>query len=210
MGREEAAWKMAIEADISYRIGNLSISAAFRAKGNAMIAGPNGSGKTTLLRILAGHIDGFRGSIVLDGKDITNLPLQRRGVVYLNQDTYFPSMKVHDHIAWPHEVGDREEEIRQICSDLGIDYTGRVGNLSVGQRARVAVATAIFNRPRLILMDEVTSVISEGSAFLESSLDLAASRGSQVIYVTQNLGEAVHASEVYRMEHGSVVSLIQG
>ena len=199
---------MAIEAEVSYRIGDLLINGRFRAYGNAMIIGPNGSGKTTFLRILAGHLPGFSGKIVLDGLDITDLPLQRRGVVYLNQYTYFPAMKVHDHIAWPQERSGRDGEILKICRDLGIEYTGKVGSLSMGQKARVAVATAIFNKPRLILLDEITSTISDGTDFLRSVLKMAAERGSQVIYVTQNQVDTSLVSEVYRMDHGSLAPVL--
>jgi len=126
------------------------------------LLGPSGSGKTTLLRVIAGLERAQAGRVKLAGVDVTDAPVQRRGIGFVFQDyALFEHMSVADNIAFglsvrresPHRIAARVRELLALVqlADLG----GRAPReLSGGQRQRVALARALAPAPRVLLLDE--------------------------------------------------------
>jgi molybdate/tungstate transport system ATP-binding protein len=127
-----------------------------------IILGPSGAGKTVLLEVIAGIITPDSGRVYLNGRDVTSLPPERRGLAYIPQDyALFPHMSVFDNIAFGLKLrklprADIEKRVREIAEILGIeDLLGRKPKtLSGGERQRVAIARALVIEPPLILLDE--------------------------------------------------------
>jgi len=116
------------------------------------VVGPSGAGKSTLLRAVAGLVPA-RGSVVVDGRDWTHLPPERRAVGFVFQDyALFPHLSVLRNIAFGGEPGDLLER-------LGIAHLAqaRPSELSGGERQRVALARALARRPEVLLLDEPLS-----------------------------------------------------
>jgi ABC-type lipoprotein export system ATPase subunit len=187
------------------------------------LMGPSGSGKSTLLHILAGLLDPSAGSVTVDGEDVTRLPQaardrwRRRSVgVVLQRDNLHPSLDVHDNVALPMRLqGRTPTEIRERV-DVLLDQVGladrhqqRVGDLSGGEAQRVAIAVALANRPRVLLADEPTGELDEGTA--SSVLDLIdtlrSDEGAAVLTVTHNPQVVERASQRLRMRDGQVVDV---
>ncbi len=126
------------------------------------ILGPSGSGKTTILRMIGGFTTPSAGEILLDGKDIAAMPINRRPFNTVFQDyALFPHMTVADNIGYGLQIRgiDRREIKRRVADALGLvhleDFAARYpAQLSGGQKQRVALARAIICQPRLILLDE--------------------------------------------------------
>ena len=129
-----------------------------------VILGPSGGGKTTFLRIIAGLIAADEGRIVLDGKDITDLPPQRRGVGLVFQDfALFPHYDVAGNVAYglkarrprpsPQDMAAQVEVLLERFSIPGLG-SRRIDGLSGGERQRVALARALAVSPGLMLFDE--------------------------------------------------------
>ena len=97
----------------------------------------------------------------MNGRDVTNVELQRRGIIYLNSETVLLNLDVDSHITWPQNPKRYSSDIRILKDSVGIDFAGKAWELSLGQKMRLAAASAIFHRPDLIIMDEVTSGISD-------------------------------------------------
>mgnify|MGYP001254472183 CR=1 FL=1 len=129
------------------------------------LLGPNGAGKTTCFYIVMGLIAADHGSIALDGKDITGLPMYRRarlGIGYLPQEaSIFRGMTVEDNIRAVLEVTDdnptrREARLEELLAEFSVSHLRRTPPLALsgGERRRVEIARALASKPNFILLDE--------------------------------------------------------
>lgn len=126
------------------------------------ILGRSGCGKTTLLKIIAGLERQDRGSIVLEGNDLTKTPPQKRSILYLYQEPLLlPHLDVFENVAFglrlkrlpKPEIAQRTE---QMLAELELESHGRKlpHQLSGGQRQRVSFGRAMIVKPKLLLLDE--------------------------------------------------------
>ncbi|MGH7718644.1 MAG: ABC transporter ATP-binding protein [Gemmatimonadaceae bacterium] len=129
------------------------------------LIGASGSGKTTTLRIVAGYETPDAGRVLLDGRDITTLPPQRRdfGMVFQHY-ALFPHMSVGDNVAFGLQArGVRKDEratrAERALAGVGLAGAGAraVQSLSGGEQQRVALARALVVEPRVLLLDEPLS-----------------------------------------------------
>ncbi len=126
------------------------------------LLGPSGCGKTTLLRILGGFESPNEGKIIFDGKDITELaPNKRQLNTVFQKYALFPNMTIAENIAFGLKIKGKsktyiEDKIRYALKLVNLDgFNERMpDSLSGGQQQRIAIARAIVNEPRVLLLDE--------------------------------------------------------
>ena len=131
------------------------------------LLGPSGCGKTTLLRLTAGFLAPDSGVITLDGKDISELPPHNRPLnTVFQRYALFPHLDVYDNVAFGLKLRKlpSDEIDRKVARVLKLvsmtDYEDRdVNSLSGGQQQRIAIARAIVNEPRVLLLDEPLSAL---------------------------------------------------
>lgn len=148
--------KRPVLRDVSMNVG----------RGEAVaLLGPNGAGKTTSFYIMTGLINADAGSILLDGQDVTRLPMYRRarlGVGYLPQESsIFRGLNVEDNIravlqAQDMNSEDQEALLEELLNEFSISHLRRTPApaLSGGERRRVEIARALSCRPQFMLLDE--------------------------------------------------------
>lgn len=129
------------------------------------LLGPNGCGKTTTFYAIAGLIYPEGGHVLIDGRDVTNLPMYRRaklGIGYLPQEmSIFRGMSVEDNIlaildiSYPNRHK-RRERLEELLSDFSIEHLRRAPALALsgGERRRVEIARCLAANPRYLLLDE--------------------------------------------------------
>lgn len=167
--------------------------------------GPSGSGKTTTLSMVAGFVSPTRGSILVDGREVTGVPPHKRNIGMVFQDySLFPHMNVAQNIAFPLAMRnvDKNERVRRVGEVL--DIVGLQGmdarfptELSGGQQQRVAIARAIVYQPAILLMDEPLGALDR---MLRERLQLEIKQiqkrlGITTLYVTHDQGEALTMSD---------------
>jgi ABC-type lipoprotein export system ATPase subunit len=185
------------------------------------LTGPSGSGKSTLLQILAGLLTPTAGMVRLAGEDITKLTAderavrRRRSIGYvLQRDNLHPLLDVAGNVALPSRLDGRsaraaKQRADALLAQVGLAGHGRQrgGQLSGGEAQRVAVAVALAADPRVVLADEPTGELDDGTA--ESVLDLlAAYRGDHdaaILTVTHNPAVAERADRRFVIRDGVVV-----
>lgn len=171
-----------------------------------VIVGPNGAGKTTALKSIFGLIRLSKGSVQLEGEDITNVPPDRRvrlGIGYVPQErNVFPSLTVRENL----EMGafirkDRFssdiDNMFELFPPLAQKADDIAGQLSGGQRQMVAIARALMVSPRLLLLDEPTVGLSPAfvSEIVDRILTIARS-GVGVLIVEQNAKRALEIADI--------------
>jgi lipopolysaccharide export system ATP-binding protein len=134
------------------------------------LLGPNGAGKTTSFYMIVGLIVPDSGQIVVDGQDITNLPMYqraRRGISYLPQEaSIFRKLTVEENLmaileTLPIRGRERRERMESLIDELGLDKVRRSQGymLSGGERRRVEIARSLVINPSFLLLDEPFSGI---------------------------------------------------
>jgi ABC-type Fe3+/spermidine/putrescine transport system ATPase subunit len=179
------------------------------------ILGPSGCGKTTLLRIIAGFEVPDSGRVLLEGRDVTNLPPDKRGTVMVFQNwALWPHMTVYENIAFglrlrklPKEEIDRR--VKWALELLGLKGMENryPGQLSGGQQQRVALARALVVEPRVLLLDEPLSNLDAKLRLrLRGELrKLQRELGITMVYVTHDQEEAMSlADRIAVMRNGIV------
>ncbi|MCD8126046.1 MAG: ATP-binding cassette domain-containing protein [Clostridiales bacterium] len=171
----------------------------------AALLGPSGSGKTTILRMIAGLEQQDSGDILIDGKNVNDVPAGERGIGFVFQNyALFRYMNVYDNIAFglkvqkksKAEIHARVTELMQLIGLSGLEK--RYPNqLSGGQRQRVAFARAIAPDPALLLLDEPFAAIDakvckELRVWLR---DMIVQVGITSIFVTHDQEEALEVSD---------------
>ncbi|MFV0513547.1 MAG: LPS export ABC transporter ATP-binding protein [Jhaorihella sp.] len=129
------------------------------------LLGPNGSGKTTTFYAVAGLVFPEAGRVVIDGQNVTTLPMYRRarmGIGYLPQEmSIFRGLSVEDNIAAVLDIGrldrhKRRERLEELLSEFSIEHLRRAPAmaLSGGERRRVEIARCLAAEPKFLLLDE--------------------------------------------------------
>lgn len=194
-----------IEAVVRSRLDQFQLSGEMKDEGFICLSGRNGAGKTLFLRSVAGQIKPDESSVVAAGVDVTKLPAERRGIVMVTPTSCFPHLRVDAHLAWGAKVKGLvlpRERVSEVRSLLGIDGSGRVGALSLGNRERVALATALLSSPRAILVDEAFSNLHERREFISAYRKLTTASKLDVIFSTQDETEFQLADHGYVIEAG--------
>jgi spermidine/putrescine transport system ATP-binding protein len=173
-----------------------------------VILGPSGSGKSTLLRAVAGLTPVAHGRVYIGGKDVTDLPPDKRKISMLFQDlALFPHLNVFENVAFGLRLRRLpEEEVRKrvmwALELVRLDpqqFMGRkIYQLSGGQQQRVALARALVVQPEVLLLDEPFSHIDLDikNQLLEELKILHNKLGFTLIYVTHDRFEAVEVGDM--------------
>ena len=160
------------------------------------IIGKTGSGKTVLLETIAG-IHKSKGKIFLEGRNITNLSIEKRKIGLVYQDfMLFEHLTVRQNLLFSKNK-DLELYSRIVdLFDLGKILNRKPKNLSGGEKQKVAIARALISKPKLLLLDEPLSSIdfSFRYMFLEFIKDIHKKFNLTTVYVTHNLREALNLS----------------
>jgi ABC-2 type transport system ATP-binding protein len=150
------------------------------------LVGPNGAGKTTLLQLAVGLLEPTSGTIeVLDGRPAES-PAQLGRVGFVAQDTpTYATLSIADHLrlgGWLNPGWNSEQAERRI-EQLGLDPRQRVGKLSGGQRAQLALTLAIAKRPELLILDEPVASLDPVARrdFLRGLMEVVAEHGVSVV-----------------------------
>src|SRR6218665_2938458 len=169
--------------------------------GFVVFVGPSGCGKSTLLRLIAGLEDTSGGTISIDGRDVTGeAPAKRKLAMVFQSYALYPHMSVRNNIAFPLKMAKMSPEAidRKVTEAAGVlkitNYLERRrGQLSGGQRHRVAIGRAIVREPSAFLFDEPLSNLDaalRGTMRLEIS-ELHQQLKTTMIYVTHDQVEAM-------------------
>lgn len=169
------------------------------------LLGPSGCGKTTIIRMIAGFESPNGGDILIDGKSIVNIPIEKReiGVVFQNY-ALFSNIKVKDNIIYGLKIRKKpKKEIEEILNYyLNLMGLEKLSNrfpheLSGGQQQRVALARALAIKPKLLLLDEPLSNLDLKlrEEMREELMRIKNIEKITIIYVTHDQSEALYLAD---------------
>ena len=179
------------------------------------LLGPSGCGKSTTLRMIAGHESVTSGDILLDNRNITNLPAAARGTAMMFQSfALFPHLSATDNVAFSLKMkgvgkAERQKRARDLLERVAMGHLAerKPGELSGGQQQRVALARALITEPRVLLLDEPLSALDP---FLRIQMRAELRRwqkelGLTFVHVTHSQEEAMAlADTMVVMNHGVI------
>ena len=182
------------------------IDLAVPAGAYAVLLGPSGSGKTTLLGALGGFVEPSAGRVLVDGRDVTDLPPARRPTATVFQDyALFPHLSVAGNVGFGLAVrgrprAERRAAVAAALATVGLEGFGarRVHELSGGQRQRVALARALAVGPAVLLLDEPLGALDVAlRRQVQGELKAVQRRvGTTFVHVTHDQEEAMALADL--------------
>ncbi len=179
------------------------------------LLGPSGCGKSTLLRAVAGLNSIDRGSVSIDGRDVTDVDVRKRQVGMVFQSyALFPNMTAAKNVAFGLSIQKRprdevDKKVRQMLELVGLSgkENHRPSQLSGGQQQRVALARALVMEPKVLLLDEPLSALD---AQIRQSLraqirEIQQDMRITAIFVTHDQEEAMAVSDRVCVMHGGII-----
>ncbi len=206
----------------SYKSRTVVNDASFHVNSGEVVGllGPNGAGKTTSFYMVVGLVKADEGTIKLDDKDITRLPMHARaqqGIGYLPQEaSVFRKLSVEDNILAVLETRkslskqEREEKLNALIDDLQIDHirknTGH--SLSGGERRRVEIARALASEPAFVLLDEPFAGVDPISVIeIQKIVKHLISRNIGVLITDHNVRETLGICDrAYILSDGKIIA----
>lgn len=183
------------------------------------LLGPNGAGKTTTFYSIVGFIRPTSGAILLDGEEITGLPIHKRaarGITYLSQEpSVFKKLTVEENIRIVLEPlglpnNEINNRIRELMTELKLEYlAGNKGHaLSGGERRRVEIMRALATKPRFILLDEPFAGVDPLSvADLQDIIRDLKQKGLGILISDHNVRETLQVCDLaYIMNNGQILT----
>ena len=179
------------------------------------LLGPSGCGKTTTLQIIGGFVKPTAGSVLFNGVRINDIPPHKRQVnTVFQRYALFPHLDVYDNIAFglriaklgEDEIAKRVTEMLEVVGMRGFEER-KVDNLSGGQQQRIAIARALVNRPKVLLLDEPLGALD---LRLRKDMQVELKRiqqqmGITFIFVTHDQEEALTMSDtIVVMDKGEI------
>ena len=193
------------------------VSVAIRPGEVIGLLGPNGAGKTTSFHLILGLIRSRRGRVLLDGRDITHLPMYlraRHGIGYLPQEaSIFRRMTIEDNLLAIFELRhERAERARERCAELlrefGLTHVARTRGyaLSGGERRRAEIARALASEPRYMLLDEPFAGIDPIAVHeLQRLVQQLKEKGIGVLITDHNVHETLQITDrAYIISQGRI------
>lgn len=207
-----------------YQMGSTTITAnddvSFGIKKGelAIILGASGAGKSTVLNILGGMDTNSEGSVVIDGRDISNYS-PKQLTAYRRTDIGFvfqfynlvANLTAKENVELASQIVSDAQDAVKVLEDVGLG--DRVDNfpaqLSGGEQQRVAIARAVAKNPKILLCDEPTGALdyNTGKQVLQILQDMSRKKGATVVIVTHNSAIAPIADRVIRMHDGKVTAV---
>jgi len=185
------------------------------------IVGPTGSGKSTLVSLIPRIYDAPAGSILLDGRPVTDFPLDalRRSIGFVPQETFLFSDTVQENIAFGTEQSSLEQvqlaargaSIAADIEDFPEQYATTVGErgitLSGGQKQRTAIARAIIRNPRILILDDALSSVDTQTEDKILNHLREIMRGRTTIFISHRVSTVRNADRIAVLHGGSIVEL---
>lgn len=195
------------------------------------VIGGNGAGKSTLLNVIAGVFSPDEGKIILDGKDITNVPEHKRSadVARVFQDPMkgtAAEMDVEENVAIAKMRGKKrglgwnvtkedKKKFKELVSqlDLGLEnyMSQKVSLLSGGQRQALTLLMATINKPKLLLLDEHTAALDPKTAEKVLEITSKVTQNQTTVMITHNMKDALRfGNKIIMMNEGKIVFSASG
>ena len=206
----------------SYKGREVVKSVSLSVQGGQIVGllGPNGAGKTTCFYMIVGLLNADKGSITLNNKDITHLPMHKRaqqGIGYLPQEaSIFRGLSVEDNILAILQMrrdlnkSQQDDLLEKLLEDFQVQHIREnLGiSLSGGERRRVEIARALANEPQFILLDEPFAGVDPISVIdIQSIIRQLAERGIGILITDHNVRETLGVCDrAYVMGEGTVLA----
>lgn len=181
-----------------------------------VILGPSGTGKSTMLKLIVGIEPPDRGRVIINGKDVTDLPPNKRNIAMVFQNyALYPNMTVFENIAFPLRMRHRTNivaRVREAAEKLNISdiLKKNATKISGGQKQRVALARAIVRKPSLFLLDEPLSNLDARIRFSarEELKRIQRDLNDTFVFVTHDQSEAASLADRVAVLHAGKVEQI--
>lgn len=210
----------AVDLFKSYKGRPVVRGVSFEVKGGQVVGllGPNGAGKTTSFYMIIGLVKSDEGTVTVDGRDISKIPMHeraRQGIAYLPQEaSVFRQLTVEENIlaileTLPLSEAERKEQLHRLLDEFNLNHVAKqkAFTLSGGERRRVEVARALALNPVFLLLDEPFAGIDPiAVGDIQRMIQILKKRGIGILITDHNVRETLAICDLgYLLSDGKII-----